>query len=66
MVVGEMILGGKGKVRGFKAVGRVGTRIRVPNPSCEKGSGGRGEGEGWFEVDGESMRSRGGVNTSFN
>lgn len=44
-VVGGIILGGKGKVGGSKAVGRVGTRIRVPNPSPENGSG-RGKGEG--------------------
>lgn len=50
-MVGEIILGGKGKVGGFKAVGRVGTRIRVPNPSRENGSG-SGKGEGWLEGDG--------------
>lgn len=60
-----MILGGKGKVRGFKAVGRVGTRIRVPNPSRENGSG-RGKGEGWLDGDGGSRRSRGWVNNAFN
>lgn len=60
-MVGEIILGGKCKVGGLKAVGRVRTRIRVLNPSCENGSG-KGEGEGWLEGgEGRGMGGVGGV-----